>query len=129
MTIPGWRLFTILGWLVAGIAWWEYRYGYPNTPIQRAFLTAAFLAAPSLFQAIPVNRVLHRGWLWAAASLLIGVLMFFIWDFEEHVRRMQPVTSGLAISPARFAELIDTCRNLERVDNAASRLLGLTIPG
>ncbi len=53
----------------------------------------------------------------------------FIWDFEEHVRRMQPVTPGLAISPARFAELIDTCRNLDRVDDAASRLIGLTIPG
>ena len=53
----------------------------------------------------------------------------FIWDFEEHVRRMQPVTPGLAISATRFAELIDTCRNLDRVDDAASRLIGLTIPG
>ena len=31
----------------------------------------------------------------------------FIWDFEEHVRRMQPVASGPAISTARFGELID----------------------
>ncbi len=53
----------------------------------------------------------------------------FIWDFEEHARRMQPVTPGLAISATRFAELIDTCRNLDRVDGAASRLIGLTIPG
>jgi len=53
----------------------------------------------------------------------------FIWDFEEHARRMQPVTPGLAISATRFAELIDTCRNLDRVDDAANRLIGLTIPG
>jgi 2-methylcitrate dehydratase PrpD len=52
----------------------------------------------------------------------------FIWDFEEHVRRIQPVASGLAISPEQYAELIDTCRNLERVDVAGQRLITLTIP-
>lgn len=53
----------------------------------------------------------------------------FIWDFETHVKRMQPVTPGLAISAERFGELIDTVRHLERFDNAAQRLIGLTIPG
>ena len=53
----------------------------------------------------------------------------FIWDFEEHVRRMQPVTPGLAISPTRFAELIEACRTLEDVDAAGRTLIGLTIPG
>jgi 2-methylcitrate dehydratase PrpD len=53
----------------------------------------------------------------------------FIWDFETHVRRMQPVTPGLAISPARFAALIDTCRKLETVPEAGRRLIAGTIPG
>src|SRR4029077_21053083 len=53
----------------------------------------------------------------------------FIWDFEEHVRRIQPVASGPAISTARFGELIDTCRNLDRVEAAGRRLIGLTVPG
>jgi 2-methylcitrate dehydratase PrpD len=52
----------------------------------------------------------------------------FIFDFEELVRRLSPIESGIAISPARFAELIDTCRRLDAVDNAAQRLIGLTIP-
>lgn len=52
----------------------------------------------------------------------------FIWDFETHVRRMQPVTPGLAISPAQFASLIDTCRHLETTDNAGRRLIALTVP-
>jgi hypothetical protein len=52
----------------------------------------------------------------------------FIWDFEEQVRRIQPVVPGLAVAPARFAELIDTCRTLEGVDAAGSRLIALTIP-
>src|SRR5256886_9257278 len=42
----------------------------------------------------------------------------FIWDFEEEARRIRPITPGLAISEAQFAELIDTCRHLERTDRA-----------
>jgi hypothetical protein len=52
----------------------------------------------------------------------------FIWDFEEHTRRIKPITPGLAISEAQFAELIDACRHLDSLDGAASRLIGLTIP-
>jgi hypothetical protein len=52
----------------------------------------------------------------------------FIWDFEEEVRRIRPVAPGLAISEAQFAELIDTCRHLDRLDGAATRLISLTIP-
>jgi hypothetical protein len=52
----------------------------------------------------------------------------FIWDFEEHARRIQPVVPGLAIPPARFADLIDTCRNLERIDAAGQTLIALTNP-
>ncbi len=53
----------------------------------------------------------------------------FIWDFEEHARRLQPVASGLAIPPAQFSDLIDRCRNLDAIDGAADRLIALTIPG
>jgi 2-methylcitrate dehydratase PrpD len=52
----------------------------------------------------------------------------FIWDFEEHVRRMRGIAPGLAIGEAQFAELIDTCRHLDTLDAAATRLITLTIP-
>jgi len=52
----------------------------------------------------------------------------FIWDFEEQARRIQPVAPGLAISAARFGELINACRALDRIEAAAQRLIGLTIP-
>ena len=52
----------------------------------------------------------------------------FIWDFEEHVRRMRGIAPGLAIGEAQFAELIDACRHLDTLDIAASRLIALTIP-
>jgi hypothetical protein len=51
----------------------------------------------------------------------------FIWDFEEEARRIRPVTPGLAIGETQFAELIDTCRHLDRLDRAASKLISLTI--
>jgi hypothetical protein len=51
----------------------------------------------------------------------------FIWDFEEEARRIRPITPGLAIPEAQFAELIDTCRHLDRVDHAAQKLIALTI--
>jgi MmgE/PrpD N-terminal domain len=52
----------------------------------------------------------------------------FIWDFEEEARRIGPIGPGTAIGEARFAELIDACRTLDRLDRAATRLIGLTIP-
>jgi 2-methylcitrate dehydratase PrpD len=52
----------------------------------------------------------------------------FIWDFEEQARRIRPIAPGLAISPERYEELIDSCRRLEGLDSAASRLIALTIP-
>jgi hypothetical protein len=52
----------------------------------------------------------------------------FIWDFEEEARRIHPITPGLAIKEAQFAELIDTCRHLDRLEAAAQRLIALTIP-
>ncbi len=52
----------------------------------------------------------------------------FIWDFEEEVRRIQPVAPGLAISAAQYAELIDCCRSIDRVEAAGRKLIRLTIP-
>jgi hypothetical protein len=51
----------------------------------------------------------------------------FIWDFEEEARRIRPVAPGLAIPEAQFAELIDTCRRLDRFDRAAQDLIALTV--
>jgi hypothetical protein len=53
----------------------------------------------------------------------------FIWDFEQHARRMQPVRTGLPIPASRYDVLVDTCRGLDAVDNAGSRLIALTVPG
>jgi hypothetical protein len=53
----------------------------------------------------------------------------FIWNFEEHARRMQPVRSGLGISPSQYDLLVDACRHLDTVDGAAAKLLSLTVPG
>jgi hypothetical protein len=52
----------------------------------------------------------------------------FIWDFEEEARRIAPIAPGTAIGEARFAELIDSCCHLDRLDRAAERLIALTIP-
>jgi hypothetical protein len=52
----------------------------------------------------------------------------FIWDFEEEVRRIRGVAPGLAITAAQFEELIDACRNLDRIADAAPRLIALTVP-
>jgi hypothetical protein len=52
----------------------------------------------------------------------------FIWDFEEHARRMQPIRSGLAISGSQYDTLIDTCRHLDTVGTAGTELISLTVP-
>ena len=52
----------------------------------------------------------------------------FIWDFEEQSRRIRPIAPGIAIGETHFAELIDACRHLDRLDQAAARLISLTIP-
>ena len=50
----------------------------------------------------------------------------FIWDFDEEVRRIRPVTPGLPIPPAQFERLIAACRDLDRQPSAAT-LVQLTI--
>jgi MmgE/PrpD N-terminal domain len=52
----------------------------------------------------------------------------FIWDFEEEARRIAPIASGLAIGEGQFAQLIDGCRHLDRLDHAAEQQIRLTIP-
>ena len=52
----------------------------------------------------------------------------FIMDFEELTRRLRPISDGLAIGDAQYAELIDACRRLDTLDRAAERLIALTIP-
>jgi hypothetical protein len=51
----------------------------------------------------------------------------FIWDFEEHARRMHPVREGLGISAAQYDALVDTCRGLDAVDGAGAKLIALTV--
>ena len=51
----------------------------------------------------------------------------FIWDFEEEARRLSDIVPGLPVSAARFEEIVETCRTLDRQDRA-SRLVELTIP-
>jgi 2-methylcitrate dehydratase PrpD len=50
----------------------------------------------------------------------------FMWDFDEEARRIREVIPGLPIPPARFEELIATCRGLDREDRA-DRLVRLTL--
>jgi hypothetical protein len=52
----------------------------------------------------------------------------FIWDFEEEARRIRPAAPGLAIGEAQFVELLDTCRHLDEIDEAARKLIALTVP-
>jgi 2-methylcitrate dehydratase PrpD len=52
----------------------------------------------------------------------------FIWDFAEEARRIRPVAPGLAIGEAQFDRLIEACRLLDTLDDAADTLIGLTIP-
>jgi 2-methylcitrate dehydratase PrpD len=50
----------------------------------------------------------------------------FVWDFDEEARRLADIVPGLPVSAARFDEIVDTCRTLERTERAA-RLVGLTL--
>ncbi|MBO0737011.1 MAG: MmgE/PrpD family protein [Alphaproteobacteria bacterium] len=52
----------------------------------------------------------------------------FIWDFDEEARRIRPIGPGLVIGDAQFSQLIDTCRDLDRLDGAAQKLIALTLP-
>lgn len=54
----------------------------------------------------------------------------FIFDFDTLAGRLQPLITGIAIGPAQFAELIDTCGNIDRTaTGAAAKLIGLTVAG
>ena len=50
----------------------------------------------------------------------------FIWDFDEEARRIRGVVPGIPIPAARFRELVEACRNLDRA-RLAHRLAELTV--
>ena len=50
----------------------------------------------------------------------------FIWDYEEHVRRIRGIVPGLPIPAAQYEELVATCRSLEK-EPRADKLVQLTI--
>ena len=50
----------------------------------------------------------------------------FIWDFDEEVRRIRPVASGLPIPERQFDELIEAARRLDTLERA-DRLVTLTL--
>ena len=52
----------------------------------------------------------------------------FIFDYEGLVNRIGAVGSGMQITESRYGELIDACRKLDGLDDAAGRLIGLTLP-
>ena len=51
----------------------------------------------------------------------------FIWDFDEEARRLRDIVPGIPIPGARFDEIVETCRTLDKQPRA-SRLVELTIP-
>ena len=52
----------------------------------------------------------------------------FIWDLETLVSRILTIGKGLAIPASQYEQLINTCRHLERTDNAAHQLIAWTVP-
>jgi 2-methylcitrate dehydratase PrpD len=50
----------------------------------------------------------------------------FIWDFDEEVRRISGIASGIPISQSQYAELVEACRHLETLTRADD-LVRLTI--
>jgi hypothetical protein len=53
----------------------------------------------------------------------------FIFDFDTLASRLQPLADGVAIGASRYGQLVDTCRRLDAIDDAARRLIALTVPG
>jgi hypothetical protein len=77
-TIPGWYLFTIVGWIFAGMVWWRFQYAYSRTELESILMFGGYLTIPALFQALPMNRVFKGGWMWAVIGVLAGLLAVFI---------------------------------------------------
>lgn len=50
----------------------------------------------------------------------------FMWDFDEEARRIRDVVPGLPIPAPQFADLIATCRDLDRQEQA-DKLIQLTL--
>ncbi len=50
----------------------------------------------------------------------------FIWDFDEEARRIRGVVPGIPIPAARFDEIVEACRGLDRA-RLAHRLAELTV--
>ncbi|HAT35533.1 MAG TPA: hypothetical protein DCS82_07445, partial [Rhodospirillaceae bacterium] len=50
----------------------------------------------------------------------------FIWDFETEAEKLGEILPGIPIPEAQFDDMVDACRNLEKLE-CADKLIGLTL--
>jgi hypothetical protein len=120
-SIHYWYPFTIVGWMIAGLAArQQFNFEADYIRLQENFFLGASIALPLLFQAIPLNRAMRGGWLWAVVGILFGVLVvqFQNLDWFDYMRLLyNTIFSGLFISLATACLFLWlTARNQESVE-------------
>jgi hypothetical protein len=96
-SIRYWYLFTIVGWMIAGLAArQQFNFEADYTRLQENFFLGASIALPLLAQAIPLNRAMRGGWLWAVVGIMFGVLLvqFQNVDWFDQMRLLYNTISG-----------------------------------
>ena len=84
LSIPHWHIFTIIGWTIAGLLFVKYIDYSPHTMLEQRLLMVGYFAIPTLFQAIPMNRVMRHGWIWAGTGVFTGIIVILMnWSLHS----------------------------------------------
>lgn len=86
--VKHWLLVSTIGWAIAGIGFWLYVDSYDMGEVEKALSLLIWFATPTLFQTIPMWRVMRGGWIWAGTGIASAIIAFLIdaqstWTYND----------------------------------------------
>ncbi len=86
--VKNWVVLSTIGWAIAGIGFWYYVESYNVINVEIAILLFIWGFTPTLFQTIPMWRVMRGGWIWAGTGIASAIIAFLIdaqstWTYND----------------------------------------------
>ncbi len=79
--VSHWIIFSAIGWMIAEFILWYAQSIYPRDSTYYLFM-GLYWILPALLQAILINRLASRGWIWLFSGVIAGIISIWILSIE-----------------------------------------------
>ncbi|GAB5492310.1 MAG: hypothetical protein Phog2KO_25250 [Phototrophicaceae bacterium] len=111
--IPHWFIFTLIGWALAGMGFFNHADGYSTSEVEKFTNLLIWFATPTLFQTIPMWRAMRGGWIWALTWLASAIIAYLIVNDGFYAIMLRGLAQAI-ITGSAFILLQSQQRRVER---------------